>query len=71
MPALAPYVGLLRLAEDAPQFECAIADLLSSTTDSGRAQLRKFAAENTWDRRAEEVMDIIGEWLESADLRDA
>ena len=63
------FVGrhVLRLAEDGSQFESAIAEILSSTSDTERVRLRRFAAENTWDRRAKEVMDIIGEWLESAD----
>lgn len=60
MPELEYYSNVVRLAANPTKFEELICECLATTTDEDRRRLREFAEDNTWAKRAEEVLCIMG-----------
>lgn len=62
LPELRPYAEMVELADDAPAFIAACERAIRDGR-SGAAARRALAAENSWDSRAQRLMDLVDEAL--------
>jgi len=58
------FDGLVRIAQDAREFEQQVAEALQEQDETLRQQRMAAAQENSWERRAETVLEIIEALLE-------
>lgn len=59
IPAVLPYRDLIWLASDDSEFEAALQEALAEEDDNRVAQRRSIAAENTWEKRVEQISTLI------------
>ncbi len=64
IPAVRPFDGLVRIARGADEFERQVAAALEERDDTLRAQRLAAARQNSWTRRAEQVIALIEAALE-------
>jgi glycosyltransferase involved in cell wall biosynthesis len=68
LPELVGLPGPLKLAETRPEFEAGLRELLDGPWDGERACA--YAAENTWDRRVDQLGDFLEELTEASGTQD-
>lgn len=59
IPAVLPYSDLIWLASDDSEFEAALQEALAERDDNKVTQRRSLAAENTWEKRVEQISTLI------------
>lgn len=64
LPAVRPFDSLVRIAQDAEEFERQVAAALEERDEELRQRRLAVARENSWEKRAVEVLKIIGSTLE-------
>lgn len=64
IPAVRSFRGLVRVARDAREFEQQVAAALAEQDEALRQQRLAAARENSWEKRAEQVLGIIEAALE-------
>lgn len=65
LPAVRPFDSLVCIARDAEEFERQVAAALQERDDTLRAQRSAAARQNSWERRAEQVIALIEAALEA------
>lgn len=61
LPAVRPFDGLVCIAQDADEFERHIAAALMERGEELRQKRLATAQENSWERRAKQIITLIGE----------
>ncbi len=59
LPAVRPFDGLVRIAQDTGEFEWQVAEALEERDEDLRERRLTEARENSWESRAKRILDII------------